>query len=57
MTGFVGGFVAALLLVAAIVCLIWALNELNDERRKTRELEIELAAIKANRERQNVDIK
>lgn len=57
MTGFVGGFVAALLLVAAIVCLIWALNELNEERRKTRELEIELAAIKANRERQNVDIK
>ena len=57
MTGFVGGFVAALLLVAAIVCLIWALNELNDERRKTRDLEIELAAIKANRERQNVDIK
>lgn len=57
MTGFVGGFVAALLLVAAIVCLIWALNELNEERRKTRDLEIELAAIKANRERQNVDIK
>ena len=57
MTGFVGGFVAALLLVAAIVCLIWALNELNDERRKTRELEIELARIKSNRETQSLDIK
>ena len=57
MTGFVGGFVAALLLVAAIVCLIWALNELNEERRKNRDLEIELAAIKANRERQTLDIK
>lgn len=57
MTGFIGGFVAALLLVAAILCLAWALNELNEERRKTRDLEVELAAIKANRERQNVDIK
>ena len=57
MTGFVGGFVAALLLVAAILCLAWALNELNDERRKSRDLEIELATMKANREKQNVDIK
>lgn len=51
MTGFVGGF------VAAILCLVWAVNELNDERRKTRELEIELAAMKANREKQSLDIK
>lgn len=57
MTGFVGGFIAAILLVAAILCLVWALDELNNERRKTKDLEIELAAIKANRERQNVDIK
>lgn len=57
MTGFVGGFVAALLLVAAILCLAWALNELNDERRKSRDLEIELAAMKANREKQSLDIK
>lgn len=57
MTGFVGGFVAALLLVAAILCLAWALNELNYERKKSRDLEIELATIKANREKQSLDIK
>lgn len=57
MTGFVGGFIAAILLVAAILCLAWALNELGEERRKTKDLEIKLAAIKANRESQNVDIK
>lgn len=57
MTGFVGGFVAALLLVAAILCLAWALNELNDERRKSKELEIRLAQMEANRKSQSVDIK
>lgn len=57
MTGFVGGFVAALLLVAAVLCLAWALNELNEERRKSKDLEIKLAAIEANRKNQSVDIK
>lgn len=57
MTGFVGGFVAALLLVAAVLCIAWALNELNEERRKSKDLEIKLAAIEANRKNQSVDIK
>lgn len=57
MTGFIGGFVAAILLVAAIMCLVWALNELNEERRKSKDLEIKLAAIEANRKNQSVDIK
>lgn len=57
MTGFVGGFVAAILLVAAILCLVWALNELNEERRKVKDLEIKLAQIESNRKAQSVDIK
>ena len=57
MTGFVGGFVAAILLVAAILCLVWALNELNYERQKSRDLEIKVAQMEANRKSQNVDIK
>lgn len=57
MTGFVGGFVAAILLVAAILCLVWALNELNEERRKTRDLEVKVAQMEANRKNQSVDIK
>jgi hypothetical protein len=57
MTGFVGGFIAALLLVAAVLCLAWALNELSEEKRKTKDLEIELARIKSNRETQSLDIK
>lgn len=57
MTGFVGGFVAAILLVAAILCLAWALNELNEERRKTRDLEVKVAQMEANRKNQSVDIK
>lgn len=56
MTGFIGGFVAAILLVAAIMCLVWAVNELNEERRKTKDLEIKIAAMEANRKSQNVDI-
>lgn len=57
MTGFIGGFIAALLLVAAVLCLAWALNELSEEKRKTKDLEIELARIKSNRETQSLDIK
>lgn len=57
MTGFIGGFVAALLLVAAVLCLAWALNELSEEKRKTKDLEIKIAVMEANRKSQNVDIK
>ena len=57
MTGFVGGFVCAILLVAAIMCLIWAINELNEERRKTRDLEVKVAQMEANRAKQSMDIK
>lgn len=57
MTGFIGGFVAAILLVAAIMCLVWAINELNEERRKRQELEIKIAQMEANRKSQDVDIK
>lgn len=57
MTGFIGGFIAALLLVAAVLSLAWALNELSEEKRKTKDLEIELARIKSNRETQSLDIK
>lgn len=57
MTGFVGGFICAILLVAAIMCLIWAINELNDERRRRQELEVEIAKMEANRKQQSVDIK
>jgi hypothetical protein len=57
MTGFIGGFVAAVLLVAAIMCLVWALNELNDERRKAHDLEVKIATLEANRKSQSIDIK
>lgn len=57
MTGFIGGFVAAILLVAAIMCLAWALNELNEERRKAHDLEVKIAALEANRKNQTIDIK
>lgn len=57
MTGFIGGFVAAIFLVAAIMCLVWAINELNEERRKRQELEIKIAQMEANRKSQDVDIK
>lgn len=57
MTGFVGGFIAAILLVAAILCLAWALNELSEERRKSKDLEVKLAALEANRKNQSIDIK
>lgn len=57
MTGFVGGFVAALLLVAAVLCLAWALNELSEERRKSKDLELKIATLEANRKSQSIDIK
>ena len=57
MTSFVGGFIAAILLVAAIMCLVWAVNELNEERRKSRDLEVKIAVLEANRKNQSIDIK
>lgn len=56
MTGFIGGFIAAVLLVAAIMCLVWALNELNDERRKAHDLEVKIAVLESNRKNQSIDI-
>lgn len=57
MTGFIGGFIAAILLGAATACIVWAFDELREERSKRHDLEVKVAQMEANRKNQSVDIK
>lgn len=57
MTGFIGGFIAAILLGAATACIVWAFDELREERSKRHDLEVKIAVLEANRKKQDIDIK
>lgn len=57
MTGFYAGFICALIVISIVVCFVWVICALKDEKDKTKELEIKLAQMEANRESQSLDIK